>query len=284
MGPATFDIRSPFRAPVEAARRLYAEYPQGSDDEIFDFAVAAVPTVWWRRWYRRSMTFRADYMMEDIVPIEERLGLLGFEMAVNMQMALGYRRDIVLHAASAAQGDRAIIIVGDSGAGKSTLSALLSYSAGWRHLGDELALIAMDDPITLKPYPRPIGLKNQSIAVMRERVDGSRFGPELTGTMKGTVRHLLPPAGAIANMDVPARPALIVSPHFAEGVAPRTEQMSQSEAYMRLSVASTNQLQLGEPGFDTLIRLVREVPAYDLHYSDSEDALKLVADLWAKAG
>jgi|TARA_R100000501_G_scaffold17783_2_gene33838 HprK-related kinase A len=280
IGPAIFDIRSPFGGAIASLRHLYRDYPQGMPDEIYDFTVAALPTTPWRRWFRPSIRLQADFTVEEAVPVALRHALLAFEMGVNMQMALGYRRDIILHAASAARDDRAVVIVGDSGSGKSTLSALLSWSAGWRHCGDELALIGLAGDYSLTPYPRPIGLKNQSIPVMRERVSADRFGPRLEGTMKGTVQHLLPPVDAIQAMDRPARPALIVSPHFTAGASPEIRRMTQSEAYLRLSVASTNQLTLGEPGFDALIRLIRSVPAYDITYGTSEEGLQLVEKLW----
>ncbi|MEM8825439.1 MAG: HprK-related kinase A [Pseudomonadota bacterium] len=283
IGPAIFDLRSPFRRSVGHLAKLYRDYPQGMDGEVYDFAVRARPVSPLRRWVRPTIVFDADFMVEDIVPVEARLGLLGFEMAINMQMALGYRREIVFHAASAAKDDRAILIVGDSGAGKSTLSALLSYQAGWRHMGDELALLTFGPEAVLRPYPRPIGLKNESIAVMRALAPADRFGPLLTETVKGTVQHLLPPQSAISTMDEPARPALIVSPRFRAGAAPEQRRMTQSEAYLRLSVASTNQLTLGEAGFETLVDLVRNVPAYDIVYGSSEDALSLVDDLWREA-
>ena len=283
IGPAIFDLRSVFHQAIADTRRLYRDYPQRLEGEIYDFAVAAVPLSPLRRWWRPSMTFVADHMVKDIVPVEGRLGLLGFEMAINLQMALGYRRDIVMHAASAEKGGRAVLITGDSGAGKSTLSALLAYRAGWRHMGDELALLTMGDALQLRPYPRPIGLKNESIMEMQRHAPQERFGPLLTGTVKGDVRHLLPPVPAVDGMDEPAPPALILSPRFQKGVSPAARRLSESEAYVRLSTASTNQLRLGEPGFDALVRLVRAAPAYDISYGSSDDGLALVERLWADA-
>ncbi|EMD84228.1 HPr kinase [Pacificimonas flava] len=282
IGPAVFDLRSPFADPIQAARTLYRDYPLGLDDEIYDFAVAAIPASPLRRFLRPSLVFEADHMVDDIVPLDASLALLGFEMAINLQMALGYRRDIVLHAASAERDGQGILITGESGAGKSTLSALLSYSAGWRHMGDELALLSLEDAPHLKPYPRPIGLKNRSIEEMAARAPATRFGPRLENTVKGTVQHLLPPVGAIAAMQRFAPPALIVAPHYREGAEPAYYPMSESACYLRLSTASTNQLKLGERGFAALVSVVRSVPAYDIVYGKSEDALALVDRLWTE--
>lgn len=281
IGPAIFDIRSPFRRLVRQVRSFYRDYPQDFSNEIYDFAVEGRPTSMVRRFLRPSLSFNGDYTLDEIVPVEHRLGLLGFEMAINLQMALGYLRHSVIHAASAARGEEAVLITGESGSGKSTLSALLSYSSGWRHLGDELALLSLAEPLQLHPYPRPIGLKNESIAEMEARAPSCRFGPLLTDTLKGDVRHLLPPKAAIEAQLVPARPRLVISPRFQKGVEPAARRMTESECYVRLSTASTNQPRLGEAGFNSLVQLVRTVPGYDIVYGSSEQGVALVEDLWS---
>ncbi|MBZ6378778.1 HprK-related kinase A [Pacificimonas flava] len=283
IGPAIFELRSPFRSVLTEVEALYRRYPQNLDGEIFDFSVTGLPVSPWRRFLRPSIMFGGDFSLADIVPVEKRLGLLGFEMAINLQMALGYLRHIVVHAASAAKDDEAILITGESGSGKSTLSALLSYQARWRHMGDELALLSLETRPLLHPYPRPISLKNESIPVMESRAPEDRFGPLLTDTVKGDVRHLVPPQRAIEQMDRPALPKLVICPHFEAGREPAVRRMTESECYVRLSTASTNQLRLGERGFDAMVSLVKTVPAYDISYGSSEDALKLVDELWQQA-
>jgi HprK-related kinase A len=283
IGPAVFEIRSSVRGLVAKTAQLYRDYPQDFSGKVIDFAVSAEPPSLLRRVYKPNLIYGGDFTLEDIVPVERRLGVLGFEMAINLQMALGYLRHIVIHAASAAKNGDAVLITGESGAGKSTLSALLSYSADWRHMGDELALVTLEDDPMLVPYPRPIGLKNESVAEMQARAPEDRFGPLLTGSVKGDVRHLLPPRPAIDAMLEPARPRLILSPRFRVGAQPEYREMTQSEAYVRLSGASTNQLRLGETGFRALVGLVKGAKAYDITYGSSEQALALVDELWAQA-
>jgi HprK-related kinase A len=192
---------------------------------------------------------------------------------MNLQMALGWRRHLLLHAAVVERNGRAVILTGESGAGKSTLSALLS-ARGWRFMGDEFALV---EPATglLHPFPRPISLKNESVGA----VPGTRWGPLLTGTPKGNIRHLLPSAEAIGAQDRPATPALLLFPRFG---APReVRAVPRSEAFVRLTQASTNYVALGEPGFTALTRLVTSVPALAIDYPDGATGVALVEELSA---
>ena len=126
----------------------------------------------------------------------------------------------------------------------------------------------------ISPLARPVSLKNASIGVVERAILGARFGPLLAGTPKGDIRHLVPPADAIARMAEPARPALILFPRFGFEAAERP--VLPSEAFVRLTQASTNYVVLAERGFDALTRLVREVPARAIDYPDAETAFAMV--------
>ncbi|MBU6207001.1 MAG: HprK-related kinase A, partial [Alphaproteobacteria bacterium] len=149
---------------------------------------------------------------------------------------------------------------------------------GWRLLGDEFVLI---DPTTghAWPFPRPVSLKNASIAVLDAIVPPARFGPLLTGTPKGDIRHLVPNAAALSGMDSPAAPALILFPRF--GVPRDVRTMGISEVFIRLTQASTNYVALGEAGFGALTRLVTATPARAIDYPDTMTGLALVEELWS---
>lgn len=274
VGPASFRIGAAWRAPVAALADLYCDYPAAS--AIPDATVRLEPTRPWRRWLRPSVTIGGDYTLPEVAPLPLAHGLLAAEMAMNLQMALGWRRHLLLHAAVVERGGRALVLTGASGSGKSTLAALL-MRRGWRLLGDEFALVEPTSGL-LHPFPRPISLKNASVALLGER-QGSRWGPLLTGTPKGDIRHLVPDGRALAAIDEPARPALIVFPSF--GFADARRAMPPSEAFVRLTQASTNYVALGEAGFGALTRLVRDVPAVALDYPDSDAAFEAIDALWA---
>ena len=275
VGPRHFRIGSDWRAPIAALETLYAAYPQASD-AIPHFTVRLEATSLLRRWVRPQLAIRGDFTLPDALPVSLAHGLLAAEMALNLQIALGERRFLLLHASSVERDGRVLIMTGESGSGKSTLSAMLGQR-GWRFLGDEFALI---DPVSglVYPFPRPISLKNASIAELQRSFPKAQFGPLMKGTPKGDLCHLVPDLAAIAAMNVPAAPALILFPRF--GSAAETRDVGQSETFVRLTQASTNYVALGEPGFDALTRLVSNVPAKAIDYPDTESALKLVESLW----
>ena len=271
-------VGSDWRAPIDALDRLYAGYPKDmarpADATVRLFAARP-----WRRWLRPSVHIGGDFIVPDALPLPLSMGLLAAEMGMNLQVALGWRRHMLLHASAVARDGRAVILSGESGSGKSTLAALLGEGA-WRLMGDEFTLIEPASGDALG-FPRAVSLKNAAIAEMAARVDPARLGPLLAGTPKGDIRHLIPRADAIAAMHEPARPALILFPRF--GGAAAIEPMAPGEVFVRLTEASTNYVALGEAGFAALTRLVRETPAFGISYPDSAAGMALVEQLWAEA-
>ncbi len=275
IGPVSFRVGSAWKAPVAALAGLYADYPAPEGD-VCDFTVRLEPEKRWRRWLRPSVAIQGDYMLPDAAPLSLAHGLLAAEMGMNLQMALGQKRFLLLHAASAEREGRALTLTGESGGGKSTLAALLGES-GWRLMGDEFALLDCESGL-LHAFPRAISLKNGSIEVMKRIAGEDRFGPVLDGTPKGTIRHLKPNADAIARMAEPARTALILFPRFGGERAVRG--VGVAEAFVRLTQASTNYVALGARGFDALSGLVATTPSLAIDYPDSRTALELVETLW----
>ena len=273
IGPVGFRIGSAWRSPLDALARLYAAYPAPADG-LADFTVRLEPDKPWRRHLRPSVAIRGDYILPDAAPLPLAHGLLAAEMGMNLQMALGQKRYLLLHAATVEKDGRALIITGESGAGKSTLAALLG-ERGWRLMGDEFALLDMESGALL-PFPRAISLKNGAIRVMEAEVEASRFGPLLAGTPKGDIRHMRPNQDALARMGEGARPALILFPRFGEAGAVRG--VGPAEVFMRLTQASTNYVSLGRRAFDALNRLIAACPALAIDYPDTATAIGLVED------
>jgi HprK-related kinase A len=275
VGPAGFRVGSIWRQPIEQLAALYKDYPT---PDIPDFNVRLEAPSLLRRFVRRSVAINGDYMLPDAVPLPFAQSVLAAEMGMNLQMALGWRRHLLLHASAVEKGGKVLVMTGLSGSGKSTLSALLSHK-GWRFMGDEFVLL---DPNSgdATPFPRLISLKNEAIGAMQKAVPGGRFGSLIEGTPKGDIRHLVPPADAIASMAQSAPPALLLFPRF--GYPGAVREVAPGETFMRLTQASTNYVALGESGFRAMTRFVKSVPARAIDYQSGEEALALVDKLWER--
>jgi HprK-related kinase A len=273
VGPIGFRVGSAWREPIAAMERLYGDYPRPG---VPEFTIRLEPASRVRRWIRPSVAISGDYWLPEAAPLPLAQGLLAAEMGMNLQVALGCRRFLLLHAGVVERGGRALILSGESGSGKSTLAALLSTQR-WRLLADEFALI---EPATglVHPFPRPVSLKNDSIALLGAVAEQTRFGPVLAGTPKGDIRHLIPDAAALARMDEPAVPALLLFPRF--GAAAAARPVGAGEVFVRLTQASTNYVALGQPAFEALVRLTRATPAYATDYPDTTTALAQIEALW----
>ncbi|MBC2777315.1 HprK-related kinase A [Parasphingopyxis marina] len=276
VGPVGFRIGSDWREPLDRLAALYDGYPETA---LPDFTVRLFAQRPWRRFIRPSVMIGGDYMLPDAAPMALAHGLLAAEMGMNLQMALGQRRYLLLHASAAEKGGKAVLMTGASGAGKSTLSALLG-ERGWRLMGDEFALVDCETGL-LHAFPRLVSLKNEAIALFEGQVDARRFGPKLSDTPKGTIRHMRPNDEAVAHMAEPVKPALLLFPRFGHEAAVRP--MGAGEVFVRLTQASTNYVALGEAGFDALSSLVKTVPTRAIDYPDTETALRLVEQLWTES-
>ncbi len=276
VGPVGFRIGSAWPSPVAASRALYQGYP-APEDGIPDLTVRLYPERPWRRWLRPSVAIGGDYWLPDAAPLPLAQALLAAEMGMNLQVALGWRRHLLLHCSAVERDGRVLLMSGASGSGKSTLATLLALS-GWRFLGDEFAFVSLGDG-TIYPFPRAASLKNEAVAAVRAA--GGIVGPVLEATPKGTIGYWRPPADAVARMAEPAPPKLLLFPRFGE--AERIEAMAPSETFVRLTQASTNYVALGQAGFSALTRLVQGVPALTIGYPDSAAGLAMVERLWREA-
>jgi HprK-related kinase A len=275
IGPATFRIGSAWPQPIAELARLYAAYPD-MDGTIADFTVRLQPTSRLRRYVRPSIFITGDHGLADAAPMSLSHGLLAAEMGMNLQMALGWRRHLLLHASSVEKDGRALVMTGESGSGKSTLAALLG-ERGWRLMGDEFALLDLDSGAIL-PFPRLVSLKNRAIDVVAQEVGEPRMGPLLKATAKGDIRHMIPRADAVARMGEGAMPALLLFPRF--GHDPAMRAVGQGEIFMRLTQASTNYVALGEPAYAALTRFVVGVPARAIDFPSGDAAIEMVDRLW----
>lgn len=174
---------------------------------------------------------------------------------------------VVLHAAVIARGRNAVLLPAPPGAGKSTLTAH-AVRSGWALGGDEHGALDLQTS-RLRPVPKPLTLKAGSAANFR-----TEHNPP-NGSERFFTRHLHLTAQDLGGraLDHDVEPRAIVFPTYAPGAALDVRELGPARALVHLRAETFNFHDDAERSFDTLVRLVRSVPALTMRYSDAESAL-----------
>lgn len=272
--PFVFTIASPYEVVADGVKKLYSDFEVVDPECTFvDFHVAVVKD---RRFPKATCVFELDGI-RPFTPLAAGEAFAFLEWGMNWCVT-GYCHTLVtIHSAVLERDGRALILPAPPGSGKSTLCAALMQH-GWRLLSDEMALL---DPLTgmVTPAPRPVSLKNQSIAVMQKRAPHAVFGPVARDTMKGTVAHMRVPQKSLEQASVPALPAWLVFPKYQSGAALEVAARPKAGSLMRLSENSFNHHVHGRRGFDAMADLVDRSDCYDLTYSQLDEALEWLGKL-----
>jgi HprK-related kinase A len=248
----------------------YADFTLADDTRFADFHIELRRPRGLRRWVRPQTLFCLD-AATPFRPYPRRLAAPLLEWGLNWCVAVHAHQYLMIHAAVLERHGRAVIVPGEPGTGKTTLCAGLVLS-GWRLLSDELAMVRPEDG-RLVPLPRPMSLKNQSIELIRRFSAGAAIGPLWRGTNKGTVALMRPPAESVARADETALPAWVVFPIFRRGSPAQSRRFPKGSSLMRLADNAFNYSVLGEPGFETLARLVDGCDCYEFRYGDLKEAV-----------
>jgi HprK-related kinase A len=194
-----------------------------------------------------------------------------FEWCLNWCIETHAHQYISIHAAIVEKNCSAVILPAPPGSGKSTLTAAL-ISRGWRLLSDELTLI---DPATgfVVPIARPVGLKNESIDLVRNFVPDAIIGPVARNKTKGTIAHLRPPSESVERMSETAIPRWVIFPEYRRESAATLKPFPKPNAMLRLADSAFNYSQHGVRGFDTLSTIIDKCGCYEFSYSKLDDAI-----------
>lgn len=278
VGFVTLKLSSRLPHLADGLCRLYGHYPCSVDGGEYDYDFDVNPAAWWRRWVRRNALFRISGDAPFLPMAADHAHAL-FEWGLNWAIGAYSHQFLALHSAVVEKHGKGVMLAATSGSGKSTLTAELIFR-GWRLLSDEIALID-GAPMSLTPFPRPVSLKNDSIAIIRRRHPEAIIGPEARDTQKGTVAHLMAPDESVDRAVETAVPAKIVFPKWGPDAALRVVPVGQGQAAMRLIDQSFNYPVLGRLGFAQLNDLVQAADAWEMDYSSLDDAVAALDDLIA---
>lgn len=272
IGPFQVRLTSRLASVASGIATLYSAYPRVPDSAFYDFHIRIDPPASIRRWYRPQVEFFFDGR-RPFKPLPQAQAFAMFEWGLNWCVASQMHRFLILHAAVLERNGHVLVMPAPSGSGKSTLCGGLA-TRGWRLLSDELAIIDPEDG-TIIPFPRPVSLKNQSIAVMRAFAPDATFGPVVSDTNKGTVAHMAASLESIQRALERGKPRWLVFPRYQAGAASQLTHHTKGDAFMQVAGNAFNYSVLHQKGFDTLGALIEQCDCYDFVYSDLNDAIRL---------
>jgi HprK-related kinase A len=270
LGPFAARVHSPLPSVARAIEVLYADYEvrQVGDFDDFRVSIDRVPGLGF--WFGRLI-------VDDEVWQRFRLGMaVGFlEWGLNWCVFRRVQDRLLLHAATVERDGKALIMPGTSGSGKSTLCAALIHH-GWRLLSDEFALFD-SETADLIPIPKPICLKNESIALLRRLACDSEFGPMLWDPQENRhVVHLRPPAESLRMVHVASQPRYIIFPCFDTTSAATLTPVPKAEGFIKAAQGAFNYSVLGQQGFELLGRVIDVCDCYSLIYGDVDAAVRVI--------
>lgn len=276
-GPYRFRIHSPCRSVHDGLSSLYADF-EIEDDSHADFHVHLRPVNGLRRWFGPQVNFWLDHH-SPFLPLPQDHAYALLEWGMNWCLATQANDALLFHAAVLESPQACIVMPGDPGAGKSTLTAALMLS-GWRLLSDEMAILDLKTE-TLQPLARPVGLKNQSIDIIRHFSAQAVLGQPAKDTHKGTVNHLRPTPVSVQRRHQPATPSHIVFPRWRAGARTQLHPLDRAQAFQQLASHSFNYSMLGRAGFEHTTTLIQRCQCWTFEYSDLPDGIRCLEGLRA---
>lgn len=257
---------------------LYRDCPIGDENTYVDFSVSLLLTPGLRSYFKRQINF--DFCGRrpfEPLPIDQALPLL--EWGMNWCVSQHYHDCLIIHAAVVEKNGQAIILPGLPGAGKSTLCAGLVNLGGWRLLSDELTLIDRKTG-EIRPNPRPISLKNQSINIVAKQRSGVFHSTVVDDTVKGSVALFQPPQLSISSAMTAVPAKYIIFPQYRKDSSLEFTLLGKGRAFLELANQSFNYSILAQDGFDIIAKQMDQVECFEFRYDgDLQQAVKAMDKL-----
>lgn len=170
---------------------------------------------------------------------------------------------LAFHAAAVCAGHTGVLIPGHSGAGKSTLAVWLA-TRGFNYLTDELVHVPLGTSV-IEAFTRPINLKQNGCQMLEDEFDIRDTEDRILKNQRLSIvpHRLLNPTHRKLKPEI----SCILFPRLITEGEHRLEPLSKAQTGLKLVECLVNGRNIPNHGFDQVSRIVRDVPAYVLHYT-----------------
>ncbi|MGI9316715.1 MAG: hypothetical protein ACR2QW_05235 [bacterium] len=189
------------------------------------------------------------------------------------------RYRMAIHAGLVSNTQGCVLLPADSGSGKSSVTTWL-LTQGWHYHTDELVLIDLENG-KLQAFTRPLNIKPAGLEAISEIIDLKKITHDLrAGSITTMIPHRL--INPQFNRQIPQL-NLIVFPHYSADTKPSMSKLSGAQAGLELMRSNVIARNLSGHGFNHVVNLVRNIPAYRLRYQHFDDLESLFERIGARS-
>ena len=186
------------------------------------------------------------------------------------------KKGLAIHAGLVSDDHSTTLIPGASGNGKSSVTTWMLCN-GKRYHTDELVCIDLKTQNVI-PFTRPLNIKTRGVEAVRQIIDLDSITDQTRVSAGVTmIPHRL------ANPDFrkeSPKISHIIFPKYIADSSPEVIKLSGAEAGLELMRSNVIARNLPSHGFSDVIKLVRNIPAYKVHYRHFDDLPDLTSKIY----
>jgi hypothetical protein len=185
-------------------------------------------------------------------------------------------KGLAIHAGLVSDDQSTTLIPGASGSGKSSVTTWMLCN-GRRYHTDELVSIDLETQ-HVRPFTRPLNIKTRGVETIRQLIDLDSIEDKIRVSAGVTMipHRLVNPDFRNESPKI----SHVIFPKYIADSKPEVVKLSGAEAGLELMRSNVIARNLPSHGFSDIIKLVRNIPAYKVHYQHFDDLPDLISRVY----